>query len=72
MVVCELIHSCIEHLDDEHCNAILNLSLLKEAKEELDDLSVMKHLYLSSFQKPTTFNAMKQERLSDWAFSLLH
>ncbi|KAG8221794.1 hypothetical protein J3R82DRAFT_2122 [Butyriboletus roseoflavus] len=55
-VVCELICSWIEHLDDECHKATLDLSHLEEAKEELDDLPVVEHIYLSSLQKPTTFN----------------
>lgn len=69
--MCELIHSCIEHLDHEHHKAILDQSSLEDA-EELDDVPAVDHIYLSSLQKLMSFNAMEQVKSSDWAFWNFH
>ena len=68
MVVCELIRSRIEHLDEQRCNATLELSSLEDAQGELDCQPAVDHIHLGSPQKPTTLSTIEQAKSSDPAF----
>ncbi|KAF8136183.1 hypothetical protein EV363DRAFT_1395325 [Boletus edulis] len=71
-VVCEMIRSRIVHLDEQRHNATLRLSTLEDAEGELDEMPAVGHTHLGSPQKPTTLDAVEQEKSSNQAFRDFH
>ena len=72
MVVCKLICSCIEHLDEQQCNTTLELSSLKDAQGEFNCQPAVDHIHLSFPQKPMTLGTIEQVKSSDPAFHDFH
>lgn len=67
-VICELIRSRIEHLDEERRQAVLDQSSLEDAEGDFDNVPAVEHIYLGATQKPMTFNAVEEAKSSNLAF----